>query len=115
MEIAVSEVFNFHSFIESKKSEYAESLVKASCGRIQLNDALEFVNILMLYTNSEYSKKTILKEFEFFTNYIVRNNSMDIATYIISFFIDVLSKNDIITDIESNIMKDSFIERITTL
>lgn len=114
MEIAVSEVFNFHSFIESKKSEYAESLVKASCSKIKLDDAVEFVSILMLYTNLEHKNK-VLKEFDLFTNYIVRNNSMDIATYIISFFIDVLSKNDIITDIESNIMKDSFIERITTL
>ena len=71
MEFSKSDILNFNSFIESKKSEYAQSIVKDLNGIIELDDSIEFVNILMLYSHSEYNKNKALKEFDFFTNYIV--------------------------------------------
>ena len=107
-----SDIFNFTSFIEFKKVEYARLIVKSLEETLHIDDAIEFVNILMLYSHSEHSKKHVLKEFDFFTNHIVSNYIPTISTTIISFLISVLKVNDIITEYEADYMKKVFLENI---
>ena len=106
-------IFNLNGFIESKKEEYALSIVNSSESIISIGDAIEFTNILVLYSSSKSSKNNVLKEFEFFTNYIVCKYGRALSTHIIPFFINELNKNGIITDSENNVMKENFIENIT--
>ena len=106
-------IFNFNSFIESKKEEYAQYIVVSSESIISVDDAVEFANILVLYSNSKSSKNNVFKEFDFFTNYIACKHGRALSTYIIPFFINELNKNGIISDSESNVMNKNFIESIT--
>lgn len=112
MDFLVSDIYNFNSFIESKKADCAKSIVMYLNGTIRIEEAMEFVNILLLYNYSEYSKSGVLKEFELFTNHIVINHSKSTSICIISFLIKVLSANGIITECESSIMNKRFIENI---
>lgn len=93
-------------FIDKEKEEYAKQLVQQSNGMITVEDAKQFVDILLIY--SAYGKKDALDAFDVFVDNIVEKYGAIPSITIVSFFMGALNTNGVITQTELDNMSKNF-------
>lgn len=93
-------------FIDNEKEQYAKQLVQQSNEMIALEDAKQFVDILLRY--SVYGKNDCLDAFDVFVDNIVKKYGAIPSIKIVSFFMGALNANGIITQTELDSMSKNF-------